>query len=398
MFLADVMLAVLAALIVTPSILLLVECVVAVLNRKWHRDRAAEPRNTSIPGVAYLVPAHNEGQNLRPTLGDIKREMQPGHRLIVVADNCTDNTAEVAAEFDAEVLHRKDETRWGKGYALAHGIDYLKDRPPQIVIVIDADCRIEPGFGMAIATEVMSSGRPVQGKDLMKARPDGPAMQSVAEFAWIMKNEVRPLGLAAMGMPCQLAGTGMAIPWEALKQINLGSAALAEDLKLGADLALVGFPPLYLPDSAVTSTFPATEHALLRQRQRWEIGSFAVLVRYALPVLAIALRRRSPQLVVLALDLSVPPLMSYLAILCVLTLATGAALALGTGAGAFICALAGLFAWTSSVLLSWLAFGRRALPLSKWPTIISFVLQKKGIYALSRFGEKLKWHRTDRTP
>lgn len=398
MLLTDAIVLVLAALVVTPSGLLLVECAAAVLHRIWSRGEIVELRDVTVPGVAYLVPAHNEGENLRPTLGDIRREMQSGHRLIVVADNCTDNTAEVATEFGAEVLRRKDETRWGKGYALAHGVDYLKDRPPRVVIIIDADCRIEPGFGRAIAEAAVSSGRPVQGRDLMKARPDGPAMQSVAEFAWIIKNEVRPLGLAAMGMPCQLAGTGMAIPWEALMQINLGSAALAEDLKLGADLALAGFPPLYLPGLAVTSTFPVTEQALLRQRQRWEIGSFAVLVRYALPVLASALRRRDPRLMVLALDLSVPPLMSYLAILIVLTLATGAAMALGAGAGAFICAIAGLFAWTLSVLLSWLTYGRQVLPLAKWSAIARFVIQKKSIYALTRFGEKLKWHRTDRTP
>jgi cellulose synthase/poly-beta-1,6-N-acetylglucosamine synthase-like glycosyltransferase len=396
MFVAGVILFVLAAFTAAPSLLLLAECVAAVLNRK--RNWTASLVDAPGPDTVYLVPAHNEGENLKPTLGDIVREMRPGDRLVVVADNCTDNTAEAAAEFGAEVLHRKDETRWGKGYALAYGIDYLNDRPPQVVVVIDADCRIEPGFGRAIAAEAVSAGRPVQGKDLMRARSDGPAMQSVAEFAWIVKNEVRPLGLAALAMPCQLAGTGMAIPWEALKRIDLGSSALAEDLKLGADLALAGFPPKYLPGLAVTSTFPNTERALLRQRQRWEIGSFTVLLRYALPILASALRRRDLPLVVLALDLSVPPLMSYLAILIAMTLVSGAALALGVGAGAFVCAVAGLFAWTSSVVLSWLAFGQRALPLSRWPGIVRFVVQKKGIYAFSQLGGKLRWHRTDRSP
>ncbi len=398
MFPVEVIVSVLAAVVATPSALLLVECVAAVWHKRYGSGRTEDFRGISVPTVAYLVPAHNEGDNLRPTLSDITRDLRPGHRLIVVADNCTDNTAEVAAEFGAEVLNRRDDTRWGKGYALQHGFDYLMARPPQVVIVIDADCRVEPEFGHTIAAAAMTSGRPVQGKDLMKARSGGPAMQSVAEFAWIIKNEVRPLGLAAIGMPCQLAGTGMAIPWEALKQIDLGSGALAEDLKLGTDLALAGFLTMYSPNTVITSTFPSTEQALMRQRQRWEIGSLAVLFRYALPALANAFRQRNLKLMVLALDLTVPPLLVYLAILVVLTLVTGAAMALGFGAAAFACAAFGLFAWTASVFLSWLAFGRQALPPSTWPAIARFVWQKRGIYSLSRIGEKLKWHRTDRTP
>ena len=51
--------------------------------------------------------------------------------------------------------------------------------------------------------------------DLMTAPEDSPINYRVAEFAWRVNNWVRPLGLAALGLPCQLMGTGMAFPWDA---------------------------------------------------------------------------------------------------------------------------------------------------------------------------------------
>lgn len=397
MFLINALMLVIAVVVTAPSLLLLVECIASLFHGSRDGNRVSKERHP-IPDVVYLVPAHNEGDNLRPTLDDIRKDMRPADRLVVIADNCTDNTAEVAAEYGAEVVVRNDLTRIGKGFALGHGFEYLKRQPPQVIIVLDADCRIEPGFGATLAQEVIRTACPVQAMDLMKAQPNGPQSQAVAEFAWIVKNAARPLGLAALGMPCQLAGTGMAIPWKALQHIDISTGALAEDLKLGIDLAIAGYLPRYVPHAVVTSVFPSTEQALARQRQRWEIGSLGVLVQYALPVFVKAVRQRNLNLLVLALDLSVPPLVMYFAVLTALTLMTGLLYCLGLAIWPFVCTIVGLSAWTASVIISWFAFGREALPLSAFPAILRFIFQKKAIYAVSRLGEKLKWHRTDRTP
>ena len=57
--------------------------------------------------VVILVPAHNESAGIRPTLNDIVAQMQGNDRLLVVADNCTDDTAEIAAAARAEVVIRR---------------------------------------------------------------------------------------------------------------------------------------------------------------------------------------------------------------------------------------------------------------------------------------------------
>ena len=92
--------------------------------------------------IAVLVPAHNESKGMLGTLDDIKAQLRSGDRLLVVADNCTDDTAAVAKVAGAEVTERHDLARIGKGYALDWGLQHLSVDPPEIVIVIDADCRL----------------------------------------------------------------------------------------------------------------------------------------------------------------------------------------------------------------------------------------------------------------
>ena len=81
-------------------------------------------------------------------------------------------------------------------------------------------------------------------------RTNSPIDFRVAEFAFRVKNWVRPLGLRALNLPCQLMGTGMAFPWAVIRSANLASGLAVEDLKLGLDLARAGHPPLFCPSAA----------------------------------------------------------------------------------------------------------------------------------------------------
>jgi cellulose synthase/poly-beta-1,6-N-acetylglucosamine synthase-like glycosyltransferase len=89
--------------------------------------------------VVVLVPAHNESSGLLPTLANIQNQLLPNDRLLVVADNCSDDTAAVAKAGGAEVVERNDPTKRGKGYALDWGVQHLSSAPPEIIIVVDAD-------------------------------------------------------------------------------------------------------------------------------------------------------------------------------------------------------------------------------------------------------------------
>jgi len=146
-----------------------------------------------------LIPAHDEEKGILATLNDIKPQLRPNDRLLVVADNCTDDTAAIAASGGAEVTVRSDPSKIGKGYALDWGINYLASNPPDIVIMIDADCRAAERVIDSLASVCEQKQRPVQSLYLM-ASPEGSRINhQVAEFAWRVKNWVRPLGLGALG-------------------------------------------------------------------------------------------------------------------------------------------------------------------------------------------------------
>ena len=105
--------------------------------------------------MVVLIPAHNEEAGLTETLKASQKGLYPFDRILVVADNCTDNTASIARRNGAEVIERNDPDHRGKGYALDFGVRQLEHNPPGCVVILDADCvpealaldRIQAGGG-----------------------------------------------------------------------------------------------------------------------------------------------------------------------------------------------------------------------------------------------------------
>ena len=207
------------------------------------RDYSVDPIKHDRRRVAVVVPAHNESTAQLPTLADVKSQLKAGDRLLVVADNCSDDTAALAATAGADVIERNEPDKRGKGYALAWAIKHLEPDPPDAVVIVDADCRLPEGAVQRLAATCLTTDRPVQSLSSMITLHASPINTRVAEFAWRVRNYVRPRGLCNLGLPCQLMGSGMAFPWKLIRTSDFGRGSLVEDLKLGLDLALAGKPP-----------------------------------------------------------------------------------------------------------------------------------------------------------
>ncbi|UXH79497.1 glycosyltransferase family 2 protein [Roseateles amylovorans] len=266
------------------------------------------------PGrIAVLMPAHNESTGLRATLMQALSQLQPQDRLLVVADNCNDDTAAQAREFDVTVVERFNTTERGKGFALDYGVRHLESLarkdglPPDVVIVLDADCELGPKLLPRIAAVAHATGRPVQATYLMHAANDG-LKARVAEFAMRVKNLVRPRGMHQLGLPCGLYGTGMAFPWDVVVKAPLASGHLAEDMQLGVRLAQLGAPPLLCEDARVTSVFAKSQEGSASQRTRWEHGHLAMLVGEGPRLLWQSMRPGKGAQLLQVLDMLVPPL------------------------------------------------------------------------------------------
>ena len=269
------LLTIVVGLIAVPVAVFFIEVTAATATTLARRFGASakEVRGTLRPRIAVLITAHNESVGLTPILEDVKQQVQPDDRILVVADNCTDDTASIASAHGVQVIERRDMTKRDKGFALDFGIRHLALDPPEILIMLDADCRLADNAIYELAMTCAATCRPVQALYRMLAPSDSSNNLQVAEFTWRVKNWLRPLGLKALGLPCQLMGTGMAFPWDAIRRVDLASNWHVEDLKLGIDLASQGRLPLFCPTARVTSQFGASATAIANSASALGVGA-----------------------------------------------------------------------------------------------------------------------------
>jgi hypothetical protein len=123
------------------------------------RRRRPIARAAVSPRTVILVPAHNEQAVIEGTLANLRAELDAHISLLVVADNCEDDTPRIAERAGARVVRRVDPTRRGKGYAIEFGLEELAKDPPEIVVIVDADCRVEPGSIATLAARAQSTER-----------------------------------------------------------------------------------------------------------------------------------------------------------------------------------------------------------------------------------------------
>ena len=385
-------LTVIAIVALVPASVLLVEVLAALVPARRDDDAATAVR----PRVVVLVPAHDEANGIAATVRTIAAQLGVDDRVVVVADNCSDATAEIAAANGAEVVVRNDGERRGKGYALDFGVRHLERSPPEVVVVVDADCELHPGGVDRLMEQCARTARPAQALDLMRA-PAGAGLKArIAEFAWVVKNQVRPLGCHRLGLPCQLMGTGMAFPWRVISQAPLASGHIVEDLRLGLDLAAAGCPPIFCPGALVTSSFPSEAQGVAEQRTRWEHGHVGVILREAPRAFWRSLVRGRPALAAMALDVCVPPLALFVALLVVQAAVDVALVAVGGSAVALVLALAALATVAAATLLAWLGFGRRIVSFAELLGAPLYVLAKLPLYARFLRRGKREWVRARR--
>jgi cellulose synthase/poly-beta-1,6-N-acetylglucosamine synthase-like glycosyltransferase len=346
--------------------------------------------------VAVVVPAHDESAIIGEALRSVRSQLGVSDRVVVVADNCSDDTAGVAVMEGAEVLVRTDAERRGKGFALDCAIRHLEADPPEVVLIVDADCILAGDAVGILATQVASSGRSAQALYLMNAPLGASLMTRIGHFAWTVKNQVRATGLNRAGLPVQLMGTGMAFPWAHIRHAGLATGHLVEDLMLGIELARAGVPALFCPRARVTSFLPASSQGIRTQRTRWEHGQLGVALTEAPRLLFDSIVGRDRNLLAIALDLFVPPLALLLLVVSALWVAslmffywTGSEWPLG------ITTLE-LVILACSVLLSWIGYGREIISLGGLAFAVVYALWKIPLYLRFLVARQVEWVRSKR--
>jgi cellulose synthase/poly-beta-1,6-N-acetylglucosamine synthase-like glycosyltransferase len=388
----DVVLLTIALILLIPIAVLFLECSAAFLSNLAPTDETKEPR----PKIAILIPAYNEAAGIAATISTILPQLTPQDRLLVIADNCTDATAEIARNSGATAIERHDTERKGKGYALDFGLQSIASDPPEVVIMVDADCICQPDAIEKLARVAMAEQRPVQATYLMEQPPDPTPKDSISALAFLVKNLVRPSGLKQLGFPSLLTGTGMAFPWLIIRDVPLASSNIVEDMQMSLDLAIAGHPTVFCPEARVTGCLPQQQQVAKTQRTRWEHGHLQTLLTQTPRLATASIEQQRFDLMAIALDLSVPPLSLLVAIWLAAFATSLLAATIGTSPiPAILLGVQGLLILVS-IVSAWAKFGRAYISGATLLSVPFYILWKIPLYLGFILKRQTKWVRTER--
>ena len=252
-------------------------CVVTASALWSARRRQKRPVVFASPAArfAILVPAHNEIAVIGKLLESLDSLDYPNEQytVCVVADNCTDMTAEFVRSYGrAHVYERFDQERRGKGFALNWLLQQLEQE--QLVfdayVVLDADSIVDPAFLRAMDYGLSQGAQALQAHNTVLNATDSPST-ALRWLALSLMNHVRPLGRNGLGASSTLTGNGMCLSHQLLERYPWQSFGLAEDYHYYLMLVQHGEKVLYMPEALVRSEMPLTFEQMRTQDIRWEV-------------------------------------------------------------------------------------------------------------------------------
>jgi len=285
-----------------------------------------EPRQDPGGDLSFLVliPAHNEELTIGRCLAAIEADRRPRDRVLVVADRCTDRTAEIARACECEVLERGKDEEPGRAAARQAGLEYARGLAWDAVVMLDADSVIEPGFFPACERALATGADAVQGRSESGRGRTLTAEASLAAFT--LQGITIPRGRDRLGLSVRLRGTGMAIR-RGVALSHRFRAPASEDLFFTLDLLLDGVRCSHVERARLRSEGAGTWGAFGGQKVRYEAGRMAAARTYVPRLFRRAFRHRDIACAEAAWFLATPPFA-----LAVLSLLAAAALAAIAGA------------------------------------------------------------------
>lgn len=271
--------------------------------------------------LAIVIPAHNEASFIRRCVASVAASAAPpGFReIVVVADNCTDETAALAAEAGARVLVRQDTQRRGKGYALRFAFDQLRNEGFTEFLVIDADSEVSANLVGEVGRRLASGALAVQCRYRV-AGNHASARVRLMDVAFLAFNVLRPRGRSGWGLSAGILGNGFGLRSETLRKVPYNAASIVEDLEYHLRLVAASEKVAFIDEATVYGEIPAGADAARAQRSRWEGGRLRMAKEW-LPRLAEGVARGKWRLVEPLLDILTLPL-AYHVLLLVLALGT----------------------------------------------------------------------------
>ena len=310
----------LVVLLSLPALYLLIVTIAAYLFRK---EALATNR---ILEIGVLIPAHNEEAGIIHTIESIHASDYPAEnvKIFVVADNCDDNTAEVARNADATVVERFDTDHRGKGQALDWFLRQHKElyNGLDVITIIDADVRAERDYLREISLSFSQPGiQALQGYNGV-SNPEAGWRPGLLDAAFNIFNHLRMAGPFQLSGTCVLKGNGMAFDKFLLEETGWPCHSIVEDMEFSILLLMNEISVHYNPDAVVRSEMVTSGDNASSQRKRWENGRFNLVATMAPRLLGLFFRTGQIRYLIAFAELAVPPLTLLVLLFAVASLLT----------------------------------------------------------------------------
>ena len=238
------------------------------------------PEPESSPRLLFLVPAHNEMLLIERCVHSLLAQAYPREALsvVVIADNCSDETSTLARAAGAHVLERSTTSDHGKSHAIRWALAELPDAFDAMVIV-DADSVVAPDFGRMLALTPGLRTVAVQAYDGLNNEFEN-ALTRLAGVLTRARYHVALRIKSAARLNCPLTGNGISLGREVLARFGWAPKTVTEGWELYASLTLAGVDCLYCPKARVEAQETRELGQSRSQRARWTTGRMQVLRLY----------------------------------------------------------------------------------------------------------------------
>ena len=257
--------------------------VVSLVGCLFKKEPACKNPGNKTHKFAMVVAAHNEQAVIGNLVDSLTSLNYPkdSYEVFVIADNCDDDTAEVARMHGAQVHERFHDTLKGKGHALEWMFEkiFAMDTEFDGICVFDADNVVHPEFLNQMNRQFNRGYKAVQGYIDTKNPYDSWITLSYAISFWSI-NRLFQYARYTLGMCCQLCGTGFALSTDIIKKIGWGATCLAEDMEFTMKLTLNDYKVAWAHDAIVYDEKPITFSQSYKQRVRWMQGHADVANRF----------------------------------------------------------------------------------------------------------------------
>ncbi len=281
------------------------------------KPEAAPARSDALILVrpVFVVPAHNEENQISECVHSLLRCSHTGvaSPVFVIADNCSDNTAAVAAEAGANIVIRTNPALRGKGYALHFAFEALMAQGFDLFIVVDADTTVTPNLVTDFVRAVELGADAVQCRYKVE-NVSGSMRTRWMNIALMAFNVLRLRGRDRFGLSAGIMGNGFALTRSTLDKVPYDSTSVVEDLEYHLRLVRSGLRVRFIDTAAVSAEMPTAGKGVSTQRTRWEGGRLQMLRQHSVRMAGEVLRGRFRLLEPL-LDLLLLPLAYHLLLL-----------------------------------------------------------------------------------